>query len=126
MLQRNLLFTGVTRGKRLVVLVGQKKAVAIAVRNVSGPAALVEAGGMAQRGRREALRECMMAGVTEPPWRSRFYLASGKVGNKSIGRFEHALGTSLYPQLLTYRCGASNRRFGAKRRHPALGLRFSR
>ena len=42
MLQRNLLYTGVTRGKRLVVLVGQKKAVAIAVRNV-GPAAVVEA-----------------------------------------------------------------------------------
>ena len=36
MLQRNLLYTGVTRGKRLVVLVGQKKAVAITVRNVSG------------------------------------------------------------------------------------------
>jgi exodeoxyribonuclease V alpha subunit len=36
MLQRNLLYTGVTRGKRLVVVVGQKKAVAIAVRNVSG------------------------------------------------------------------------------------------
>ncbi len=36
MLQRNLLYTGVTRGKRLVVLIGQKKAVAIAVRNVSG------------------------------------------------------------------------------------------
>ena len=36
MLQRNLLYTGVTRGKRLVVLVGQKKAVAIAVHNVSG------------------------------------------------------------------------------------------
>ena len=35
MLQRNLLYTGVTRGKRPVVLVGQKKAVAIAVRNVS-------------------------------------------------------------------------------------------
>jgi exodeoxyribonuclease V alpha subunit len=35
MLQRNLLYTGVTRGK-LVVLVGQKKAIAIAVRNVSG------------------------------------------------------------------------------------------
>jgi exodeoxyribonuclease V alpha subunit len=34
--QRNLLYTGVTRGKRLVVLVGQKKAVAIAVRNASG------------------------------------------------------------------------------------------
>jgi exodeoxyribonuclease V alpha subunit len=36
MLQRNLLYTGITRGKRLVVLIGQKKAVAIAVRNVSG------------------------------------------------------------------------------------------
>ncbi len=36
MLKRNLLYTGVTRGRRLVVLVGQKKAVAIAVRNASG------------------------------------------------------------------------------------------
>ena len=35
MLQRNLLCTGVTRGKRLVVLVGQKKAIAI-LRNVAG------------------------------------------------------------------------------------------
>ena len=35
MLQRNLLYTGVTRGKQLVVLVGQMKAVAIAVRNAS-------------------------------------------------------------------------------------------
>ncbi len=33
MLQRNLLYTGVTRGKRLVVLVGTAKAIAIAVRN---------------------------------------------------------------------------------------------
>jgi exodeoxyribonuclease V alpha subunit len=36
MLQRNLLYTGVTRGKRLVVLVGKKQAVAMAVRNTSG------------------------------------------------------------------------------------------
>jgi UvrD-like helicase C-terminal domain len=43
MLQRNLLYAGITRGKGLVVPVGQKKAVAIAVqavaiavRNVSG------------------------------------------------------------------------------------------
>jgi exodeoxyribonuclease V alpha subunit len=36
MLQRNLLYTGITRGKKPVVLVGQKKAIAIAVRNVSG------------------------------------------------------------------------------------------
>ena len=33
MLQRNLLYTAVTRGKRLVVLVGTQKAIAIAVRN---------------------------------------------------------------------------------------------
>jgi exodeoxyribonuclease V alpha subunit len=33
MLQRNLLYTGVTRGKKLVVIVGTKKAMAIAVRN---------------------------------------------------------------------------------------------
>ncbi|PJB36789.1 MAG: ATP-dependent RecD-like DNA helicase, partial [Deltaproteobacteria bacterium CG_4_9_14_3_um_filter_51_14] len=33
MLQRNLLYTAVTRGKRLVVVVGSKKALAIAVRN---------------------------------------------------------------------------------------------
>jgi exodeoxyribonuclease V alpha subunit len=33
LLQRNLLYTAVTRGKRLVVLVGQKRALAAAVRN---------------------------------------------------------------------------------------------
>ena len=33
MLARNLLYTGVTRGKRLVVLVGSRKALAMAVRN---------------------------------------------------------------------------------------------
>ncbi len=32
MLQRNLLYTAVTRGKRLVVLVGTKKALSLAVR----------------------------------------------------------------------------------------------
>src|SRR5213076_3379317 len=47
MLQRNLLYTGVARGKKLVVLVGQKKAVATAVRNFSGPTTVVEAAGMA-------------------------------------------------------------------------------
>nr|WP_246849707.1 ATP-dependent RecD-like DNA helicase [Rubellimicrobium arenae] len=36
LLQRNLLYTGVTRGKRLVVLVGQAKAVAMAVRSTAG------------------------------------------------------------------------------------------
>ena len=32
MLQRNLLYTGVTRGKKLVVLVGSRKALEMAVR----------------------------------------------------------------------------------------------
>ena len=36
MLQRNLLYTGVTRGRRLVVLIGQRRALAIAVKSVSG------------------------------------------------------------------------------------------
>jgi exodeoxyribonuclease V alpha subunit len=35
MLQRNLLYTAITRGKRLVVLIGASKAVAMAVRNQS-------------------------------------------------------------------------------------------
>ena len=35
MLQRNLLYTGVTRAKKLLVLVGTKKAVGYAVRNVT-------------------------------------------------------------------------------------------
>jgi exodeoxyribonuclease V alpha subunit len=33
LLQRNLLYTGITRGKKLVILVGTKKALSIAVRN---------------------------------------------------------------------------------------------
>ena len=55
MLQRNLLYTGVARGKRLVVPVGQKKAVAIAVRNASGQAPVVEVCGIAERQHFEAL-----------------------------------------------------------------------
>jgi len=35
MLKRNLLYTGVTRGKKLVVLVGQKKAMAIAIKSAN-------------------------------------------------------------------------------------------
>jgi len=32
-LQRNLVYPGITRGKKLVVLIGQRKALAMAVRN---------------------------------------------------------------------------------------------
>ena len=48
MLQRNLVYTGVTRGKRLVVLVGQRKALAIAVK------------GSRARGRWSKLREWLI------------------------------------------------------------------
>jgi exodeoxyribonuclease V alpha subunit len=33
MLQRNLIYTGITRGKKLVVLIGSKKALVLAVKN---------------------------------------------------------------------------------------------
>ena len=42
MLQRNLLYTAVTRGKRLVVLVGHKKAHCYSSKERLGPAAMVE------------------------------------------------------------------------------------
>ena len=50
MLQRNLVYTGVTRGKRLVVLVGQRKALAIAVKGSAHAAAVVETAGVAGPG----------------------------------------------------------------------------
>ena len=33
MLKRNLVYTAITRGRKLVVLIGQKKALAMAVKN---------------------------------------------------------------------------------------------
>jgi exodeoxyribonuclease V alpha subunit len=33
LLQRNLIYTGITRGKKLVILIGQRKALGIAVKN---------------------------------------------------------------------------------------------
>jgi exodeoxyribonuclease V alpha subunit len=46
MLQRNLLYTAITRGKRLVIVVGEKRALEIAVRNREG---LRRHSGLAQR-----------------------------------------------------------------------------
>ena len=54
----------------------------------------------------------MMAGVTEPQWWSRFYLASKKYETSQLYRFKHAPDRSVHFQLPTYRCGAANRRFG--------------
>src|SRR2546430_9323417 len=51
MLQRNLLYTGITRGARLVVLIGQKSAVGIAVR------------GIRERRRWSKLRELLIGNV---------------------------------------------------------------
>jgi exodeoxyribonuclease V alpha subunit len=45
LLQRNLLYTAVTRGKRLVVIVGQVKALAMAVRNMSSLSRLTNLSG---------------------------------------------------------------------------------
>jgi ATP-dependent exoDNAse (exonuclease V) alpha subunit len=33
LLQRNLVYTGITRGKKLVVLIGQRKALAMSIKN---------------------------------------------------------------------------------------------
>jgi len=57
MLARNLLYTGVTRGKRLVVLVGQRRALAIAVKNQGG------------RRRWSKLREWLAASISPPATR---------------------------------------------------------
>ena len=59
MLQRNLLYTGVTRGKRLVVLVGQKKAVAIAVRNMASASS-------SEQGSDAYFEQCMIASSQRP------------------------------------------------------------
>ena len=55
MLQRNLLYTGITRGARLVVLIGQKGAVGIAVR------------GARERRRWSKLRELLIGNVAAQP-----------------------------------------------------------
>ena len=65
MLQRNLLYTGLTRGKRLVVLVGQKKAIAIAVRNVSGRRTLVKARRVASARRGARSADCFRRGLKQ-------------------------------------------------------------
>ena len=75
MLQRNLLYTGVTRGKRLVILLRQKKAVAIAVKNVSG------------RRRWSKLREWLTSRLPSP------CLKLQEVSDDAVG--EHAVRKSV-------------------------------
>ncbi len=62
MLARNLLYTGVTRGKRLVILVGQRKALGIVVR---GGQTTLRPYGKSRKTRREAdLPPCAGAATT--------------------------------------------------------------
>lgn len=63
MLQRNLLYTGVTRGKRLAILLGQKKAVAMGGEEYVRSAAMVETEGVAAIA--TFLREQVAAGLSE-------------------------------------------------------------
>ena len=44
-----------------------------------------------------------------------FIWRAGKYETSQLHRFKHAPDRSVYFQLLTYRCGAANRRFGQKR-----------
>ena len=61
LLQRNLIYPGITRGKRLLVLVGHKKALGIAVRNdrtrrrYSGLRATLNLGGHLKTGHTRSL-----------------------------------------------------------------------
>jgi len=51
---RNLLYTGVTRGKQLVVVIGQPRALAIAVRNVRATQRLTNLADRLREGKRVA------------------------------------------------------------------------
>jgi ATP-dependent exoDNAse (exonuclease V) alpha subunit len=55
MLQRNLVYTGVTRGKRLVVLVGQRKAACDCGQGSAGTETVVEVAGVANVRRHRAV-----------------------------------------------------------------------
>src|SRR5436190_9418162 len=122
MLQRNLLYTGVTRGKRLVALVGQKKAVATAVRNVLGrrrwsklSVAASQAASLARIRRRELsqrnyARPAIRQWARKRPNRARM-LSRKDWHSTVIGAVVSSLGCQgcpeVAPRRLDGRCGAS-------------------
>ena len=77
---------------------------------------------MVERGRLEALRECMMSGVTchvsgRRRWSNTLAVAASFGEQENTEQVNCVVSSMLqagplYPQLLTYRCGAANRRFG--------------
>ena len=69
MLQRNLLYTGVHAASGWSCWLDRRRPSPSRCAT-SRAAALVEAAGTVEYGRLEALCECMMSGITAPPWRS--------------------------------------------------------
>jgi len=61
--QRNLIYTGITRGKKLVVLIGQKKALGIAIRNDPPAEAVVGAACQPAIPRRPSVRPTTAEGI---------------------------------------------------------------
>jgi hypothetical protein len=113
MLQRNLLYAGVTRGKRLVVLVGQKMAIAIRC-------ATSRAGGAGRSWRNGSARTSRSVTSVHNVGRHRATTAvAGLFGEQESGEQVNCLVSSMHQACpptptLTYRCGAANRRFGPK------------
>jgi hypothetical protein len=93
MLQRNLLYTGVARGNRLVVLVRQKKG--IAVRNVSGRRRCSK---LAEWLTDVSKRYVSMHDVgRHRAMAVAFFWRVGKCGTTQLRRFKHAPGMSASP-----------------------------
>ena len=123
MLQRNLLYTG-ARG--LWFWLGRRRPSPsrCATSRAHG---VVEAGGRAERGCLEALRECMMSGVPLPLWRSQFYLASSKVRDKSIASFQASTRRSAIPPIADVSLRGSEPPLRTRKRHlrPIRGWSFA-
>jgi len=80
MLQRKLLYTGVTRGKRLVVLVGQRKALAIARKGHPNDMAVVKAAGVVGLAQAIAGQLHSRRVASAAPWTSACSLAQAICG----------------------------------------------
>ena len=73
---------------------------------------MVEAGGMVERGRVEALRQCMIGRHCATV--AVAVLFGEQQGTEQVNRVVSSMQQAcpLYAQLLTYRWGAANRHFG--------------
>ena len=62
-----------------------------------------------------------MSGVAVPPWRSRVYLASGKLENKSIASFQACTRQVRFTPNCSRIAAAQQMTFRANRRHRGVG-----